>query len=580
MHPGRDPQRQARGEPARPASVTDGQERFRFTEARFERLVETLTDMAGVLDGSGRWVWASPTYRGLLGDGPTPGEPVEQTIHPDERQAVRSTVDRILRGDLPEATETYRLWSSLERRWVWLESSCVDHRDDPAIDGLVLSTRDVTRRVEAEEALRQQALHDGLTDLPNRTLLHDRLERAAARARRHVQPFAVLFFDLDHFKEVNDSLGHATGDDLLVTVAGRLRAAVRAEDTLARLGGDEFVLVAEQLHDRTVDEEVEALCELVASTVAEPVHLADRVVEIGASIGVVVSRGYDPAGDLLRDADVAMYEAKDAGRGRWIRHDSWMSERARAHFEARTLVASAVDGGAVEVHYQPVVDLATGEIQGVEALARLRREDGSLLGAEAFIDIAEETGAIVALGAEVLRQATAALASRPVDWWMSVNVSIRQLVDSDFELTVLETLAVSGMTPDRLVLEITETAILGLDQAEAIRTVDRLHAKGIRFALDDFGTGFSSVDRLRHLPVDFVKIDRSFIGRVAVIGSGDLAVVKAILGMAGALGLQVIAEGVEDRIQAEVLDHFGIPLAQGHLFGHPQPDLSVPVRRC
>ncbi len=561
--------------PAPPLAEAIAPGLFRFRDQRFERLVESLTDMAGVLDAQGRWVWASPAYRRFRGPGPDRGDTVRRFVHPDDQEIVRLALARVLQGDQAQITATYRAWSGADQRWVWHETTCVDHRDDPLVEGLVLSTRDVTRRVEAEEALRQQALHDSLTGLPNRTLLRDRLESAGTRARRHARPFALLFFDLDHFKEVNDSLGHSAGDVLLVTVAERLRAAVRDEDTLARLGGDEFVLITEELHDRTVDDEVESLCELVSTTVAEPVRLGDRLVGIGASIGVVVSHGYDSVDDVLRDADVAMYEAKDAGRGRWVRHDSWMSERAQAHFEARTLLASAVDGGAVEVLYQPVVALATGEIRGVEALARIRRPDGTLLGADAFIDIAEETGAILELGADVLGQATSAMASLSADWWISVNVSVRQLVDSDFELTVLEMLGRSGLPADRLVLEITETAILGLDHTEAIETVDRLHAEGVRFALDDFGTGFSSVDRLRHLPVEFIKIDRSFIGRVAVIGSGDLAVVKAILGMSGALGLQVIAEGVEDRVQAEVLDHFGIGLAQGYLFGQPQADLSA-----
>ena len=418
------------------------------------------------------------------------------------------------------------------------------------------------------EALRERALHDALTGLPNRGLLLDRITTAALRAVRAGTDLAVLFFDLDHFKQVNDTLGHAAGDRLLVAVTDRVRARLRAQDTFGRLGGDEFVIVLEGL-ERPSDAAVASVCDDLVTALAKPLEVDGHQMRVTSSVGVVVSSGTDAAEELLRAADVAMYAAKAAGRGRWVRHTDALSVAARTRFEVHERMLEALDTGGFDVHYQPIVDLKHGHPLGVEAFVRLRTADGTVLSPDQFLPVAEDHGLIGRIGSEVLAMATRDCVH--LAGMVAVNVSPTQLADPDFERTVVRALSASGLDPHRLVLDVTESAVLETPTPETTRNLNRLRARGVRFALDDFGSGYSSLDRVRHLPVSFIKIDRTFVDGLTTVGSGDLAVVRAVVGMAASLGIPVVAEGVEDELQRDVLLRVGVQLAQGHLFAKAAP---------
>lgn len=425
---------------------------------------------------------------------------------------------------------------------------------------------------------RQHALHDPLTGLPTRALLLDRIRAATRRADRHDQSFACLFIDLDRFKHVNDTYGHAVGDRVLIQVVERARQRLRSPDTLSRLGGDEFVVVIEELDRTRVRDVVEDICASLLELLRAPVHIDHLTVDVSASIGVAVSSGGDTAEELLNAADVAMYDAKAAGRDCWRMHDPTMSTPGRTRHRVHELLRTAMASQRVVVLHQPVVDLRDGASVGVEALARLQHEDGSVSEPRTFIPVAEATGMIHELGQRVL-QIAAASADRTGSAWLAVNVSPRQLAERDFERTVVEVLGTWDIDPGRIVFDITESDQLELDDPHSVSNLRRLSERGIRFALDDFGRG-SSLHRFRHLPVSFIKLDQSFVDGVANVGSGDLAVVRAVLGMAESMGVPVIAEGVETALQRQILRQVGVPLAQGYLFARPAPPLGVPAATC
>jgi diguanylate cyclase (GGDEF)-like protein/PAS domain S-box-containing protein len=545
-------------------------------ERRYEAILARLTDMVGILAEDGTWLWASPAFDEHLGVHVREGSPFGEYIHPDDIDDVRRAFARLVVGSHDRTSVTFRVHSDLERRWVWLETNAVDHREDPAIGGFVISARNVTERVALEEELRDRALHDPLTGLPNRLLLTDRIESSRARAVRTGRPFAVLYIDFDAFKEVNDSFGHERGDHVLRVVSARMRATLRSTDTLARLGGDEFVAVIEDLEGVS---DLDGVCESILHAAAEPIHMNSRSISVSVSIGVAVSEGPDAASVLLNRADMAMYEAKRAGRNSWALHDDALAEQARLVFQTRQILHDEIDDSQLQLHYQPVVETRTGRVVGSEALARLVLPDGTLLAPSVFIGIAEETGAIGGVGRRVLRLATRDASRWAHDGWIAVNVSASQLVDPAFEGHVLAALADWELDPCRLVLEVTESTIIEAD-AVMLGAVASLHRHGVRFALDDFGTGFSSVDRLRHLPVEFVKIDQSFVHGARVGSAGDLAVIRAILAMANALHLTVVAEGIEAVEQLHQMTELRVPLVQGYLFGLPVPSLgpgAVPI---
>ncbi|MCW2991255.1 MAG: hypothetical protein JWM73_1849 [Solirubrobacterales bacterium] len=423
----------------------------------------------------------------------------------------------------------------------------------------------VIERAAAEQRLRYQALHDDLTGLPNRSLLFDRLEHALERRDRDA--LALLFVDLDDFKTVNDTLGHQVGDALLRDIAPRITAAVRPADTVARFGGDEFVILCEDL---TGHSDAIRVATRVRQAFETPFDIGGAPRQITASIGVAVSMDeVATASSLIRDADAAVYRAKDQGRG-WIEtHDEAAHELLIRRVEVEQELREALDAGHFEPFYQPVVDLdQNGLAVGWEALARWPHAQRGIIGPAGFIDIAEETGLIIPLGEMILLRACRTAASWP-DGNVAVNVSPRQLAAGDLGTTIVRVLAETGLPASRLTLELTETALFDTTPI-AVRSLLELGNMGVHLVLDDFGTGYSSLSHLRRFRVDAVKIDRSFIAGIERPGH-DQTIVRAVLSMAQEMEIEVVAEGVETIEQAELLHDLGCPLAQGFLFGHPEP---------
>ena len=422
-------------------------------------------------------------------------------------------------------------------------------------------------RARAERRLRYQALHDPLTGLPNRALLQDRLQHALAGTARSGDHVGALFVDLDHFKVINDSLGHDVGDELLVQVAARLTTVLRHGDTLGRLGGDEFMVVAESGGEPA---DLVRLAERLGAALQEPFVVRGDELTITASIGIACADGHGDGLALVRDADAAMYRAKSLGRARCELFDAELRERVLRRMTTEKRLRAALAADELGVAFQPIVTLDGNTIVAAEALLRLTGPDGAIPPAE-FIPIAEETGLIVPMGAWVLAEACRRAASweriagRRID--VSVNLSARQLTHPDLVAHVQTVLAASGLPADALILEITESVLLG-DAERPLEVLRALRRLGIRLALDDFGTGYSSLAYLTRLPLDIVKLDRAFIGRLGP-DSPEAAVTRAIAQMAGALGLAVIAEGVETAEQAEFLAALGVNVAQGYYFARP-----------
>jgi diguanylate cyclase (GGDEF)-like protein/PAS domain S-box-containing protein len=431
---------------------------------------------------------------------------------------------------------------------------------------------DITSRKHAEAALEHQALHDALTGLPNRSLFRDRLEHALAQAGRREQLVAVLFLDLDNFKVINDSLGHQTGDELLVEVAQRLRTCVRGGDTVARLGGDEFTVLLEEIDDET---QANLVAERIGETLRTPVRLGDRDVFISASIGVALSTAQriEPEG-LLRNADIAMYRSKAAGKARHSIYDSGMKKFAMERLELETDLRHALALGQFRIQYQPILQLASGKVAEVEALLRWERPGHGLMAPMTFIPIAEETGLIVPIGRwviqEACRQAKIWNEAFPADppLVMSVNLSARQFQDPGLVSEIAQAVHTIGLEPGALKLEITESVAMH-DVEGSVHKLEALKALGIQLAIDDFGTGYSSLGYLKRFPVDTLKIDRSFVERIGV-DIQDAAIVQSVVALAKTLNLSVVGEGIESRAQAAQLLALGCDRGQGFLFARPQ----------
>jgi diguanylate cyclase (GGDEF)-like protein len=430
----------------------------------------------------------------------------------------------------------------------------------------------MAERLEASrDELRHQAFHDALTGLPNRALLLDRIDHAQARVARSNAPIGVLVVDLDEFKAVNDSMGHPAGDALLVEVSARLRSIVRAQDTAARLGGDEFAVVLEDLQEPA---EAIAVAERVAEALREPYDVLGTELRVTGSVGVALGLGGEGAEELLRNADLAMYEAKGEGADRVRVYQPHMYT---ANLERRALerdLRAAVEGKEFFLQYQPLVRLSTGTVYGFEALVRWQHQLRGVVPPGSFVPLAEELGLIVPLGTWVLEEACREAAGWPDGeqgpLTLSVNLSARQLSEPDLVDTVATALAASGLAPERLTLEITESA---LAEDDAVRRLQELKRLGVALAVDDFGTGYSSLSRLHQLPVDVVKIDKSFVD---ALSTGEAAFVAAIVRLAGEVRVGTVAEGVEEAAQREALLDLGCRSAQGYLFARPLDAADVP----
>ena len=438
--------------------------------------------------------------------------------------------------------------------------------------------RDITARKQMEEDLRHQALHDTLTGLPNRLLLEDRLEQALARSARTDGRVGVVFLDLDRFKLINDAMGHPTGDLLVRAVGERLTEFVRPGDTVARFGGDEFVIICEQVGA----DALEHVADRVEAAFVAPFTVCNREVSVTASIGIVSGRAGDRPTELLRDADVAMYSAKERGRGRRQVFDQAMRASAARRFEREEALSRALVRGDFRVFYQPIVALDEGNIVGVEALVRLHDPDRGLVSPAEFIPLAEDTGLIVPLGEWVLNEAVA-----QVDRWrneisgagkltLAVNLSARQLEDPSIDRVVRRALAHTDLPPSALHLEITESVVMR-DIDHSVGTLNRLRAQGVHLDVDDFGTGYSSLGYLKHLPVDTLKIDRSFIDGLGIDPS-DSSIVAAIVALGQALKLELLGEGIETELQLASLRGLGCQYGQGYLWAPPLPAADVAAR--
>jgi diguanylate cyclase (GGDEF)-like protein len=419
----------------------------------------------------------------------------------------------------------------------------------------------------------QQALHDPLTRLPNRALFRDRVEHALARARWRTQQVAVCFLDLDRFKPINDTYGHHVGDEVLIDIAGRLRNAVRAGDTVARLGGDEFAILLEDLDEHA---DVMRLARRIQEALREPIQVRGRPIPLRASLGIALSEGGAADVDaLIRDADVAMYSAKKRGGGRSLIFEPSMRAGLAERLELEMELRWAITNEQLAIHYQPTVNLATGEIVGVEALLRWTHRTRGPISPSVFIPMAEECGLIVPIGRWVLERAceqarrwhNAFPARAPLA--MSINVSPLQLSRDDFVQDVARTLRETGIAPGSVTLEITESALME-DTDASTAALGQLKALGVHLAIDDFGTGYSSLNYLQRMPIDILKIDRSFVDRIDQ-GGDELAFARAIVELARTLSLRTVAEGIELESQAECLDQLGCDLGQGFLYARAVP---------
>lgn len=434
--------------------------------------------------------------------------------------------------------------------------------------------RDVTEQRQADLTLVHLATHDALTGLPNRSLLDDRLQHAAARAARTQRPFALLFLDLDRFKVVNDTLGHQVGDELLSDVAQRLVDAVRPGDTVARIGGDEFAIVIEDL---LVSDTVDLVVERVLSSFEVPFEVAGREFRVGASVGVLVTQDGGDVRGLLRDADTAMYTAKTQGRGRAVRFDTALREQVHRHEELERRLRAALDEHQISTALQPLVRLSDRMVVGIEALMRWNHPERGTLLPEAFLDVADESGSLPDLGQRLLDLAC----REAVAWrdhhnlgageapWVSVNIAPSELVRPRFALRVLDTLTEHGLPPRALLLELVEDAILD-DLVGVIDALRPLRDAGVSIAIDNFGSGYTSLAALRRFSPDLLKIDRSFVGRLTDSPS-DAGMVRAVIQMGHALGIPVTAVGVELVEQQHLLGVLGCDLIQGFLISRPGP---------
>jgi diguanylate cyclase (GGDEF)-like protein len=465
--------------------------------------------------------------------------------------------------------------------WRYLEHVVNNLLDDPAVRGVVINSWDVTERKALEQQLQHQAFHDLLTGLPNRALFMDRLERAFVRVNRRGTKVAVLFMDLDNFKVINDSLGHEVGDQLLVAVAERLKTCLRPEDTAARLGGDEFTILVE---DVTGVGDVAQIAERIAEKLQPPFALQDQEVFATVSTGIALnSTAQEQAADLLRHADLAMYRAKRRGKARYEVFEPSMDAKALERLILETGLRRALVRQQFRVYYQPIVALENGKVAGVEALVRWEHPQRGLLLPEEFLSVAEETGLIVRIGQWVLREAGKQariwqeryLSTPPLT--ISVNLSPRQFIHPEL---VAEVLDESEIDPASLQLEITEGAMISNGTYSADRTLRNLKRTGVQLAIDDFGLGYSSLSYLKRFPVDFLKIDRSFIAGLAREPNGvakDTEITKAMIELTHALGLRVIAEGVETSEQLAQLRNMTCDFAQGNYFSEPLPSEELEV---
>ena len=552
---------------------------LRVAEERYRLLVERVPAVVYVAEPgpSGRWLYVSPQIEGMLGFTAQewmadPGLWFRQ-LHPDDQEGALAEEERFIHAGTGTETSsaTYRL-RHRNGTTVWVRDDAIMLRDQEGhatFQGVLV---DVTREKRLEERLEHQAFHDPLTELPNRQLFHDRVGHALER--RQTGQVAVLFIDLDDFKTVNDSFGHACGDEVLVAAAHRLQSCARAGDTVARLGGDEFALLV----DDVTAAQVTAFADRVLDALSEPpVEFSGHTTTLGASIGIAVAGPGETSETLLRNADLAMYEAKLQGGYRHVHYEPTMYATVVNRFRLEAALKTAVADGAITLVYRPVVDLHTGAVVGLEALARWLDPDLAAVPPSQFIRVAEATGLVDELGHWAIEQACRDLtdwrSARGVEAYVNVSVSPLQLDNDQFASSVSRILLNHGLEPSALVLEVIDGALLPGRSRETLR---ELRSHGVRVAIDNFGTGYSSLSYLRQLPVDLVKISRIFLHPLED-NSADPAFLRAIIGLAETLHLDTICEGVETPDQLSDLQVARCGFGQGDFLARPGPLADVPA---
>ena len=559
------------------AQLAEGIHRQRV-EARFRSLVQNATDLITVIDAEGTITYQSPSVRRMLGYEPEDleGSSLYDLIHPDDALRVRNLLASVAAASTVIEAQLKHHGES----WLHVEMTPTDLSDDTNVAGIVLNTRDVSERRAFEEQLTHQAFHDTVTGLANRALFRDRVEHALERQARDDRSLAVLLMDLDDFKAVNDSLGHAVGDRLLVEVGHRLKALVRGADTVARLGGDEFAVLMEDARD----EEAAEAADRIVDGFKKPFDLEGRDVIVRASIGIDIVHPSGPvhqgAEEVMRNADVAMYTAKAEGKGRYQVFEPTMHGSVIKRLELRADLLRAVEEGEFVLHYQPILELNSGDLAGFEALIRWQHPRRGIVPPLQFIPLAEETGMIIPIGKWALQEACReALVLQQLSrrrrkpLTMSVNLSVKQLQEPDLVADIGQILRETGLDPATLTIEITESVMM----ADTEFSVTRLHALktlGVQLAVDDFGTGYSSLNYIRRFPIDSLKVDRSFVDGVGDGGEVS-ALTEAILHLSRVLRLRAVAEGIETSEQLDRLLQLNCELGQGFLFSRPVDKSAV-----
>jgi diguanylate cyclase (GGDEF)-like protein/PAS domain S-box-containing protein len=554
----------------------------------FQLITENAADLIAVVDSAGNRLYNSPAYSKVLGysDEELSTTSAIDQIHPSDRERVLQAAAKARASGRGQRLE-YRMRHK-NGDWRILESTASPIQNaNRGLERLVIVNRDITDRKRAEEMLEHRALHDLLTELPNRALFVDRLQHSLIRARRHSDyKFVVLFIDIDGFKVLNDSLGHSAGDELLIQVAKRLTACFRETDTvsrsattmnpsisndsLARLGGDEFTVL---LDDVSEPSDAIRVARRILDKIALPFTISGQQVVISASIGIGASSNtYDGAEDMLRDAEIAMYRAKQAGKARCEVFDPAMHSSAVRRLKLETDLRRGMEHGELLVYYQPIISLESGRIVGFEALSRWKTVQGMVPPVE-FIPIADETGLIIPMNSALYLESCQQLKSWQAKLnctpplTMSLNITPRQFAQPDLAKQIGEILTQSGIQPSSINLEITETIAMG-NADHAFSVLSDLKALGVRLSIDDFGTGYSSLSRLPRYPIDALKIDRVFISQMST-DHDNHEIVRLIISLAHSLGLKVVAEGTETQDEVNELKHLKCEMVQGFLYSPP-----------
>ncbi|MEK3720134.1 EAL domain-containing protein [Paenibacillus sp. FSL H8-0034] len=549
------------------------EEEIRKSEEKYRLITENSSDLISIIDTAGNFVYASPSHMILLGHDLTSFESshLHQWVHEEDREIVSTSIQQIIHTRKSSTQLEFRVRTRSDR-YLYVETTLNPIlQANGEVTSLVLVMRDITERKKSEQTIYHLAYHDTLTDLPNRRLFMDRLRKEVQLAKRQHTQLAIMFLDLDRFKDINDSLGHEAGDLILIESAKRISHCVGPNGLVARLGGDEFVVLLKSLSSLT---EVESVSITIQTSLQEPIELAGQLYSMSCSMGVSFfpSNGRDPD-ELLKRADMALYAAKNMGRNGVSFFHSDMEERSLARILLENELKKAIELEQFHIDYQPKLDLSTGQLVGMEALVRWNHPELGRIPPDKFIPVAEDTGLIIPLGEWVLRHSCAQNKKWQTQGYphvqLSVNLSARQFYQPDLLDKVKEVLTMTELDPQWLELEVTESVFADIDHAVTI--LEAIKVLGVHTSIDDFGTGYSSFSYIKHLPVNTLKIDASFI-RDIHHNKESQAIVKAILTIAQTLDINVIAEGVESQEQLAILQEDGCNQGQGFLFSKPLSD--------